>query len=109
MIKAQTLPLAGQKIYNDVMANSKPQEDKQVVATELGVHVPNELRAGKYANVVNATVTPGEVALNFVYANPNDTPQGTLVSRVIVNRDTAREMAELLRQIISTADEVNPK
>lgn len=109
MDKAQALPLAEQKLYNDDMADSKQQDDKQIVATELGVHVPNELRGGKYANVVNATVTPGEVALNFVYANPNDTPQGTLVSRVIVNRNTAREMAELLKQIISTADEVSPQ
>lgn len=91
------------------MANSKSQENKQVVSPKLSVYIPNEIRAGKYANVVNASVTSGEVALNFIYATPNDTPQGTLVSRVIINRETAREMAELLRQIISTADEVNPK
>lgn len=109
MIKAQALPLAEQKPYNVDMADSNPKSKQQIVATEIGVHIPNELRSGRYANIVNATVTPGEVTLNFIYANPNDTPQGTLVSRVVVNRDTAREMAELLRQIIATADEVNPK
>lgn len=91
------------------MANTKPQDDGQVVITEFAVQVPDKLRAGAYANVVNATATVSEVALNFIYVNPKDTPQGTLVSRVIVNRDTAREMADLLKQIISTADEVDPK
>lgn len=91
------------------MANHNPKELKQVVPVELGVHVPNDIRSGRYANVVNASVNASEVTLNFVYANPNDTPQGTLVSRVIVTRDTAREMAEILRQIIATADEVKPR
>lgn len=91
------------------MATAKDDDNKQLVPIELGVHLPEDLRAGKYANVVNAGVGKQEVTLNFIYANPNDTPQGTLVSRVIVNRDTAREMAELLKQIVSVADEVDPK
>lgn len=88
---------------------TKSDDTNQIVPTELGVHLPDKLRAGKYANVVNAGVGPSEVTLNFIYANPNDTPQGTLVSRIIVNRDTARELAKLLKEIVSVADEVNPQ
>jgi hypothetical protein len=76
---------------------------------ELQVKVPDNIRPGVYANITNVNITKSELVLNFIYANEADVPQGTVVSRVIVTREHARELVELLKDSISTADELNPK
>lgn len=76
---------------------------------ELHVHIPSSLRGGVYANVTNANVNSNEVTLNFIYANGNDTPKGTMVSRVVMTRKHAQEVSDLLKSILGTANEVDPQ
>jgi hypothetical protein len=85
------------------MAGEQPEGAKQIK-----VHVPDNLRSGAYANLTNIGVTQNEVVLNFIFANELDTPNGTLVSRVIVTRSHARELMKLINDAVSTAEEVDP-
>jgi hypothetical protein len=73
---------------------------------ELQIHVPDKIRAGVYANITNVTASKREVTFNFIYANPQDNPPGTMVSRVIVSRDHAEELMGVLKSTISTSKEV---
>lgn len=66
-------------------------------------------RKGAYSNTLQVSITASEVTLDFIYLNQNDNPAGTLASRVIVSRKSAALMAESLRQIVATANEVNPE
>ncbi len=84
------------------------QSNSKTTPPEIPVHVPEILRAGKYANMANINVTPAEVVLNFVYFHPADTPQGTLVSRIVLSRNHAKEFAKKLKEVVEIADEVNP-
>ena len=79
-------------------------KDETIQPKELQILLPEPLRGGVYANILNANIGPNEVTLNFIYANPNDTPNGTVVSRVIVSRKTASEIAELIKQMVSMAN-----
>ena len=75
----------------------------------LQVHVPEHLRAGTYASVVNINVSHNQTVLDFIMVNQQDTPSGTLVSRVILSRSQAMELAGTLRQILDVSNEVNPE
>ena len=86
------------------MAEDKPMDVKQVQ-----VHTPEHLRAGVYANFTNASITENELILNFIFSNESDSPNGTLVSRVIVSRRHATALLKLLHDAISTAEEVDPQ
>jgi hypothetical protein len=89
--------------YNKIMTGEQPEGPKQIK-----VHIPEHLRAGAYANLTNIGVTQNEVILNFIFANELDTPNGTLVSRVIVTRRHAQGLMKLINDAVSTAEEVNP-
>jgi hypothetical protein len=80
--------------------------DDKINPEELQVHLPESLRAGVYANIVSVSATKREVTLNFMYANVNDNPQGTVVSRVILNGDTVSELAKAIENTISTMKEL---
>lgn len=82
-------------------------EESQLKPQELQVSIPEKLRPGVYANITNINVTPNEVVFNFIYANPHDTPSGTLVSRVIVNKKHARQLNAILKEILATDAELN--
>lgn len=66
------------------------------------VHVPEHLRGAASANIVRITTTnQGEVILDFVFAHPHDVQQdgtqvGTLVSRVILPLNVARDLHTIL-------------
>ena len=83
-------------------------QDDKAQTTKIQVHTPENLRAGVYANVTNIGVTNNEVILNFIFQNDLDTPNGTLVSRVIITRRHARDLMNLINNVVSTAEEVNP-
>lgn len=69
---------------------------KQIpIPQEVNVHVPENMRPGVYANIVSLNASETEVTINFVYFNPSDNPQGTLVSRVVVPRAMLKNMTDL--------------
>jgi hypothetical protein len=70
---------------------------------EVQVKVPTGLRAPAYANLVNIGASDGEITLNFVYVNPQDTPVGTLVSRVVVPRSMLGKMTDILVELAEAA------
>lgn len=72
---------------------------------ELQVNMPQELRKGVYANVVNISITNTECVLNFIYKNEMDTPNGTLVSRVVIPRKLATELPKMMKDIVVVANE----
>lgn len=76
---------------------AEPQKSKAIQ-----VHVPEHLSGAVSANVVRVTTTnQGEVILDFVFAHPQDIQQdggkvGTLVSRVILSLNVARDLHTIL-------------
>lgn len=68
----------------------------------IQVHVPEHLRSAVSANIVRVTTTTqGEVIIDFVFAHPQDIQQdgsqvGTLVSRVILSLNVARDLHTIL-------------
>jgi hypothetical protein len=66
---------------------------------EVHVSVPSNLRAATYANLINVNTTNDDVTLNFVYVNPQDTPQGTLVSRVVIPRSMLKKVTDLFVEV----------
>lgn len=81
----------------------------QVQPQEIQVTLPEEKRPGVYANMTNINLTNNEVVLNFIFVNAADTPQGTLVSRVIVTRQHAEQILDTLKSVVDTGNEVNPR
>lgn len=63
--------------------------------------VPVESRSGVYSNALTVNTSTIDVVLNFVYLNPTDTPNGTLVSRVIISHD----MADIIIDTLNKAKE----
>ena len=80
------------------------QSEQQIrLPQELQVNVPLELRAPKYANLVNISASDGEITLNFIYVNPQDNPAGTLVSRVAVPRSMLGTLTDTLETLSEVA------
>ena len=71
--------------------------------------VPENLRAGTFASMVNINVSQNQTVLDFIMVNQQDLPAGTLVSRVILTRAQAMELAGTLRQILDVSNEVSPE
>ena len=88
--------------YTCVMANQSAPNPE-----EIQVVVPEKLRAGKYTNVSQINVSKHEVTITFIYYNPNDNPQGTVVSRVVLPRDHATGLIGSLKAAIDTANELD--
>jgi hypothetical protein len=68
---------------------------------EIKIDAQNELAQGRYANIVSVTSQEREIVIDFmavVKAGDKD-PQGQLVSRIFLNRFTARELSELIRGV----------
>ncbi len=59
---------------------------------------------GVFSNTANVSVTPNEVFLDFGLIAPNTSvfgdANGVLVSRVVITKDHARNLAEVLRKAI---------
>ncbi len=68
---------------------------------ELKIEAQNELAQGRYANIVSVTAQEREIVIDFmaVVKVGNKEPQGQLVSRVFLNRFTARELSDLIRGV----------
>ncbi len=81
---------------------------EQINPRNIEVQIPEGLRGGAYANLTNVSVTKNELVLNFIFVNDHDTPNGTLVSRVIVTREHAKDLVRLLGNAVSTAEELDP-
>lgn len=72
---------------------------------DVQIYTPEAVRAGVYANTTSVAVTNNEVVINFINLNQQDTPPGTVVSRVIITRHHADGLVKLLSDAISTANE----
>jgi hypothetical protein len=82
-------------------------KDKNPQPVSLKVFIPEHLRAGSYANVVSVTTTSnGEIMLDFVFNHPQDYSQGekqaTLVSRVVLPEQVARQLLNILMGNLGT-------
>jgi len=68
---------------------------------ELKIDAQNELAQGRYANIVSVTAQEREIVIDFmaVVKTGKSEPQGHLVSRVFLNRFTARELSDLIRGV----------
>lgn len=84
------------------MANKADKPDEKSLE-EIGVYIAPKVRAAKYSNAIQLNVSVADVALNFVYVNPDDEPQGTLVSRVVIPHDQAEKLSEALVKALKVA------
>ena len=71
----------------------------QLDIENLEIYMPPELKGGVYANTVNFAASDAEVTINFMYANPTDKPQATLVSRVIIPYGLVDKLSESLNAV----------
>lgn len=82
---------------------------KNLNPQELQITLPEKIRPGVYANITNISITNNELVMNFIFANSEDTPNGIVVSRVIVSRKHAKQILDTLKAVIDTANEVDPQ
>ncbi len=73
------------------------------IQKSIQVNIPEHLKAATSANIVRVTTTDmGEVILDFVFSHPQDVDVekavqiGTLVSRIILNKQVARDLQIIL-------------
>ena len=67
---------------------------------ELKIDAQNELAQGRYANIVSVTAQDREIVIDFIaLIKTGKEAQGQLVSRVFLNRFTARELSDLIRGV----------
>jgi hypothetical protein len=66
---------------------------------DIQVRVPDKIATGVYANVVNISASNNEVVLDFILHVPNQ-QQAVLSSRVVISRDTAQQMSDLLEALM---------
>lgn len=91
--------------YTYIMNNPKTPPKPE----EIQVLVPEKLRVGLYANISQVNASDNEVTVNFIFFSPGDSPQGTLVSRIVMPREHALGLAKSLNAAISTQMEVSGK
>ncbi len=82
-------------------------KDDKIKPKELHANMPAELRKGVYANTIMVSVTNTECVMNFILKNDTDTPNGTVVSRVIIPRKLATELPKIFKDVISVANEAD--
>lgn len=66
------------------MADDDPKPVAKPKEVKVEVSIPQHLRAAVYANFINMDTSDNEITLDFIYVNKHDTPNGTLVSRIIL-------------------------
>lgn len=71
--------------------------------------IPVDRRGGHYSNMVHSQVTPNEVILSFFMVSGIDEPPATMVSRVVLSRDTAHQLSLDLRRAIEENKEQSPE
>ena len=71
---------------------------------ELKVIIPQQLQGGVFSNVARISISPREVIIDFAFVEPN-VNQAILVSRVILTREHAFELKNLLNKLLSQYEE----
>ena len=68
---------------------------------EIKIDAQNEVVQGRYANIVSVTAQDREIVIDFmaVVKAGKMEPHGQLVSRIFLNRFTARELSDLIRGV----------
>jgi len=67
---------------------------------EIKIDAQNELARGRYSNIVSVTAQEREIVIDFMaVVKAGKEPQGQLVSRIFLNRFTARELSDLIRGV----------
>jgi hypothetical protein len=68
---------------------------------QLQINALPEDAKGRYANLISVTAQERDVVVDFISAvrTGPDQPQGQLVSRIFLNRFSARELSRLLTDI----------
>lgn len=65
---------------------------------EIKIEAQHESAQGRYANIVSVTAQEREIVIDFLAVVKNGKEQqGQLVSRIFLNRFTARELSDLIR------------
>lgn len=66
--------------------------------SEIKIDAQNESAQGRYANIVSVTAQEREIVIDFLaVVRSGKEEQGQLVSRIFLNRFTARELSDLIR------------
>lgn len=64
----------------------------------INISIPEDMKAGVYANAASASVTANELILDFGYILPNEKPMTVkVVSRVNMSIKTAESLVQLLQ------------
>lgn len=66
---------------------------------EIQVRVPDSVASGTYATTVSINASRNEVIFDFILLLPKQR-QATLSSRVIVSKETAQQMADILEALL---------
>jgi hypothetical protein len=65
---------------------------------ELKINAVNEVAHGKYANIVSVTAQERDIVIDFIsMVNMGGEAQSQLVSRIFLNRFTAKELSQLIQ------------
>lgn len=78
--------------------------EEKVQPQQVQVRIPDNLAPGVYANIVNMNASQTEVVFDFILSVPNQA-QATLSSRVIISKQTAQEMADILEALLRQVKE----
>ena len=77
--------------------------DNKQVEKNVQVRVPDSIGSGVYANIVNINASQNEVVMDFILHIPSQS-NAMLSSRVIVSRDTAQQLSDLLEALLRTVN-----
>ena len=79
--------------------------DNKQVEKNVQVRVPDSIGSGVYANIVNINASQNEVVMDFILHIPSQS-NAMLSSRVIVSKDTAQQLSDLLEALLRTVNKV---
>ncbi len=65
---------------------------------------PNTIAGSVFSQLVGVTVTDNDVTLEFVYLNPRNPEEGSVVSRVTLPKNVAADLSNTISLIIKKHD-----
>jgi len=74
----------------------------------LKVIIPHQVQGGVFSNVARVNLTSREVVVDFAFVDPN-TNEGILVSRVILTKDHAVELKNVLEKVLKSYEKKKRK
>lgn len=97
-MKPQAIPKSSQNVI--ILDMAKNGQEQHLDVTKLTFTIPEHLKGGVYANTLSIIATNTEITLDFSFINSTESPNGMVVSRIIIPPAFAQNIADSINKVV---------